>query len=191
MTAVYIAALLPLFALSAFFSASETVLLSLSPAQIARIGSAHPRVGRWITAWMKAPSHVLSAILAGNTLVNFAIASLGYLLLLRIMPDYAAAVSVPICTLLLLFFGEIGPKQYALARAEKLAPFCARALRISMIVLAPFSALMIAGSRLFQDKLSRERRALSDEELRAVVKAAAFSGEITAKEATLILETIQ
>ena len=181
-----ISALIVLFLLSAFFSASETVLFSLTPLQVRRLKDRRPAVGARIAAWLEEPSRVLSTILAGNTLVNFAIAGLGYLLLERTVPRYAEVLSVPLFTLLLLMFGEIVPKQFALRHAERLGPACARALKACLVLLAPFSRLMVAGSRVFGNLLTRERRALSDDEMRTVVESAAASGELDREEASMV-----
>ena len=150
--------LLVLFILSAFFSSAETVLFSLTPRQLQALERARPSVARRIDGWQKEPSRILSTILAGNTLVNFAIASLGYMLMLRFVATGTAAVSVATFTLLLLVFGEILPKQYAMRHAERMAPFCVRMLLFWRVMLKPFSALMVAGSRVFGDLLARERR---------------------------------
>ena len=181
-----ISALFVLFIFSAFFSASETVLFSLTPLQVRRLKDRRPAVGARIAEWLADPSRVLSTILAGNTLVNFAIAGLGYLLLERTVPLYAEVVSVPLFTLLLLLFGEIVPKQYALRHAESLAPACTRALNVGLVLLAPFSRLMVAGSRVFGNLLTRERRALSDDELRLIVESTAASGELDREEASMV-----
>ena len=186
MTVVLLAVLAVLFVLSAFFSSSETVLFSLTPRQLQTIEASRPAVGRRLAAWQKEPSQALSTILAGNTLVNFAIASLGYMLMVRYVAHGTAAVSVATFTLLLLVFGEIVPKQYAMRHAERLAPHCVRMLAFWLMVLKPFSLLMVAGSRVFGDLLARERRALSDDELRAVVEAAAASGELDREEASMV-----
>ena len=184
--ALSISALFVLFLFSAFFSASETVLFSLTPLQVRRLKDRRPAVGARIATWLEEPSRVLSTILAGNTLVNFAIAGFGYLLLERTAPGYAEVVSVPLYTLLLLFFGEIVPKQFALRHAERLAPWCARALNVFLFALTPFSRLVVAGSRVFGNLLTRERRALSDDEVRTVVESAAASGELDSEEASMV-----
>ena len=181
-----ISVLVCLFGLSAFFSSAETVLFSLTPRQLQAIEQVNPSVGKRLGAWQKEPARILSTILAGNTLVNFAIASLGYMLMLRFVTKGTAAVSVATFTLLLLVFGEILPKQYAMRHAEKMAAFCVRMLLFWRIVLKPFSVLMVAGSRVFSDLLTRERRALSDDELRAVVESAAASGELDREEASMV-----
>ena len=181
-----ISALFVLFLLSAFFSASETVLFSLTPLQVRRLKDRSPAVGARVVRWREDPSRVLSSILAGNTLVNFAIAGIGYLLLERTVPGYAEVVSVPLFTLLLLIFGEIVPKQFALRHAERLAPGCTRALKVCLVLLMPFSRLMVAGSRVFGNLLTRERRALSDDEMRTIVESAAASGELDREEASMV-----
>ena len=165
-----------LFALSAFFSASETVLFSLTPLQLRRISEKSPAVGSRISGWLADPSRILSTILAGNTLVNFAIATCGYLALRSVAPGCAEPVSVVVFTLLLLVFGEIVPKQYSMRKAEMLAPFVTRALGMWYVALWPASRVMALSSRAFKDLLQRERRALSDDELRAVVQSVAASG---------------
>ena len=186
MVLAFILILLILFILSAFFSSAETVLFSLTPRQLQALERARPSVARRIGGWQKEPSRILSTILAGNTLVNFAIASLGYMLMLQFVATGTAAVSVATFTLLLLVFGEILPKQYAMRHAERMAPFCVRMLLFWRVVLKPFSALMVAGSRVFGDLLARERRALSDDELRAVVESAAATGELDREEASMV-----
>ena len=184
--ALSILALFVLFLFSAFFSASETVLFSLTPLQVRRLKDRRLAVGARIASWLEEPSRVLSTILAGNTLVNFAIAGVGYLLLERTVPKWADVVSVPLFTLLLLIFGEIVPKQFALRHAESLAPWCARALNVFLFALTPFSRLMVAGSRVFQNLLTRERRALSDDEMRTIIESAAASGELDSEEASMV-----
>ena len=186
MVAALVSVLVVLFALSAFFSSAETVLFSLTPRQLQAMERVKPSVARRIEGWQKEPARILSTILAGNTLVNFAIASLGYMLMLRIVETGTAAVSVATFTLLLLVFGEILPKQYAMRHAEKMSAFCVRMLLFWRVVLKPFSSLMVAGSRVFGDLLARERRALSDDELRAVVESAAATGELDREEASMV-----
>ncbi len=182
----YLAVLVPLFALSAIFSASETVLFSLSPRQRHRLALRRPGVGKAVEKWLQNPSQVLSTILAGNTLVNFALVSVGFLAMRRCLPQYAEAATVPLFTLLLLIFGEIGPKQYAMRHAEPLAVPCVMLLRFFTILLRPFSIMMVAAGRVFGDLLAHERRALSDDEFKAVVEGAAASGVLDREEANMV-----
>ena len=178
--------MLVLFALSAFFSGSETILFSITPAQRQRIrerdAAADTRIGRCLSD----SARLLSTLLVGNTLVNFAIAALGYRLFVRMMPGVGGLLAVPVMTVALLLFCEITPKQIALRRVESLAPVCARLLLFWGKVFAPFNAVLHVVSNAFSKSLSRERRALSDGELVSVLEAASERGEFSAADAEMV-----
>lgn len=180
------AAIAILTVLSAFFSSAETVLFSLAPVQLRRLRQRKPALAASLERKLADPSRPLSAILAGNTLVNFAIASLGYRLVSLYMDTGAAGTSVAVFTLLLLVFGEIAPKQFGMRNAEKLAPFYNAGLDAAMRLLSPACMLMMRWSRVFKDFLKRERRALSDDDLRAVMETAAAGGVLDREEEWMV-----
>jgi len=178
--------LLVLFALSAFFSGSETVIFSITSAQRQRIRerdrTADERIGRCLDD----SARLLSTLLVGNTFVNFAIASIGYRLFSAAWPGIGGVMAVPVMTVLLLLLGEITPKQVALRRPEALAPICARFLLFWGRILTPFNFVLRSVSNAFGKALERERRALSDEELVSVLDAAAETGEFSPEDADMI-----
>ena len=183
--AVSIILLVALFALSFFFSGSETILFSLSPSQRQRIGERIAEDGARVAACRDDSALLLSTLLVGNTLVNVAIATIGYRLLSASFPG-GGWLAVPVMTVFLLFFGEITPKQIALRYAERLAPSCARALLFWRRALAPFSFLLKSASRAFRKALQRERRALSDAELVSVLEASTERGEFAGADTEMI-----
>lgn len=182
---VQILALVPLFLLSFFFSGSETVLFSLTSLQRQRIRARNPRADARIGRCLEDSALLLSTLLVGNTLVNFALATLGYHLFSAWIPS-GGWISVPAMTVALLVFGEITPKQIALRRAESLAPICARLLLFWKAVLAPFNLVLRSASRAFAKSLRRERRALSDEELLSVLEAASERGEFSRADTEMV-----
>ena len=153
-----------LFALSAFFSSSETVLFSLTGTQRARIAERSPRTARLIDACLADKPVLFSTILVGNTFVNFALSAAGYAAFRELLPGWGW-LAVPVMTVLLLLLGEITPKRIALRHAEAIAPHCARLLVFWRHVLSPFNAVLRFTSRAFAPALERERRALSDEKM--------------------------
>ncbi|MBR2941421.1 MAG: DUF21 domain-containing protein, partial [Kiritimatiellae bacterium] len=167
--------LLALFALSFFFSGSETILFSLTSAQRQRIAARDKSAGDAVEACLGDSALLLSTLLVGNTLVNFAIATIGYRLFAEWIPA-GGVLAVPVMTVGLLVFGEITPKQIALRRAESLAPASARLLLFWRKVLAPLNFFLKSASRAFRRSLERERRALSDAELLSVLEASAERG---------------
>ncbi len=110
-----------LLVLSAFFSATEIALFSLSKLQLRRLRNEHPQRGQLIAELLEKPQRLLSAILFGNTVVNIAAAIIGYDALQRVSPRHADALAVPVMTLLILVFGEVTPKAIVIRRAEKFA----------------------------------------------------------------------
>src|SRR5712691_6681561 len=110
--------LLGLLAASAFFSATEIALFSLSKLQLRRLRSDHPHRGQMISELLEKPQRLLSAILFGNTLATIAGAVVGYDFLQRTVPEHADALAVPAMTLLILVCGEVAPKAVVIRRAD-------------------------------------------------------------------------
>ena len=178
--------LLLLFALSAFFSGSETVLFSLSPIQVQRIRNRNAVAGARLETLLGDPALILSTLLVGNTLVNFAIASVGYVVIDSLIPRWSEAIAIPFMTVSLLLFGEVTPKRVAINNAERLAPLCSRLLLFWLWLLRPFNVVLTAGSRVFKKSLRRERRALLTDELRTVVEVGEEQGVLDAEEASMV-----
>ena len=185
-SAAALAALVVLFALSAAFSGSETILFSLTGLQRLRIRERDPAAERRIARCVDDSAMLLSTILVGNTLVNFAIATIGYRLFSGAFGRGGGFAAVPVMTVLLLLFGEIAPKRFAMKYAEKLAPACSRFLLFWRAALAPFNRAFRFSSRAFGGAIERERRALSDAELVSVIEAAAERGDFARTEAEMI-----
>ena len=144
--------LIALFALSFFFSGSETILFSLTQQQRQRIGERNAAAGAAVAECLNDSALLLSTLLVGNTLVNFAIATIGYGLFAAWFPA-GGVVAVPAMTVGLLVFGEITPKQIALRNAERLAPASARLMLFWKKVLAPFSFFLKSASRAWRGEL--------------------------------------
>jgi CBS domain containing-hemolysin-like protein len=108
--------------LSAFFSAAETTLTTLSAFKVRQIVEQHPRTGRALRLWETNHASVLATILIGNTVVNVTAGSLATDLATQF---YSMTTGVPLAiggvTILLLVVGEIFPKTLARAYADQLA----------------------------------------------------------------------
>ena len=178
--------LILLFCLSAFFSGSETILFSLTGAQRSRIKAKSAKDDAAIATCVSDSAMLLSTLLVGNTLVNFAIATIGYGLFASSFPTWGGLVAVPSMTVFLLLFGEITPKRLAMKYAETLAPPCARFLIFWRTVLNPFNVAFRFSARAFSSAVERERRALSDAELVSVLESAAERGDFAADDAEMI-----
>ena len=183
---LYLLILLVLIALSALFSGSETVLFTLSPVQVQRIGRRNSADGARLTPCLDAPDKTLSTILVGNTFVNFSIASVGYLVIDSLVPQYSEAINVVVVTIVLLLCGEVAPKRLGLHYAETLAPFVCRYVLVWLVLLSPLTFLMTRGAKPFKRFFIRERKTLNNEELLSVVEMSEEQGVLDQEEALMV-----
>lgn len=188
----FVLAFVILLALSAFFSGCETAYLSLSPMQIQRIGEKRPALGRRIARMLANPEVLLSTLLIGNTFVNAALAAVGFAFVSQcgeaewIPTAYVEVTSIVAVTGLVLLFGEISPKQYAIRHAEALMPMMTRVLVAIIPVLYPLTWCLRKLLKPFRKSLTPERRSVSDEELMSVVNLGAERGAIDTEESAMV-----
>ncbi len=161
--------------LSAFFSASETALISCNPYTLDYLEEKGSRRAKAIKRLLSRVDQLLAAILIGNNLVNIAAASLATLVFLSIIPDRNQAVLVAtlVTTLLVLFFGEINPKTFAAYHPMRVSLFVVHPVRLFVILFYPLvkaftflSRLIVRGSP--EEKGDRSS-ALNEEEIKLLL----------------------
>ena len=118
---VLIGLLVLLLMLSAFFSGSETALMSLNRYRLRHRAREGHRGARLADELLKRPDRLIGLILLGNNLVNFSAASLVAIIALELGGEPAVALGTVILTLLVLIFSEAAPKTLAALHPEKLA----------------------------------------------------------------------
>ena len=110
-----------LIALSAFFSSTETALMSLNRYRLrhqARAGHRGARLAEWL---LQRPDRLIGLILLGNTAVNIAAASLATILALRVGGEGAILAGTIMLTVVMLIFGEVAPKTIAALNPARIA----------------------------------------------------------------------
>jgi len=110
-----------LLLLSAFFSGSETALMSLNRYQLRHKARSGHRGARLAERLLKRPDRVIGLILLGNNLVNFFAASLVGVTAFKMGGEPAAALGAVALTLVVLVFSEAAPKTIAALHPERLA----------------------------------------------------------------------
>jgi Mg2+/Co2+ transporter CorB len=116
-----ISLLIVLLMLSAFFSGSETALMSLNRYQLRHKSRQGHRGARLAERLLKRPDRLIGLILLGNNLVNFSAASLVAVIAFEIGGQPAVALGTLILTLAVLIFSEAAPKTLAAMHPERLA----------------------------------------------------------------------
>jgi Mg2+/Co2+ transporter CorB len=164
-------------ALSAFFSSTETALMSINRYRLrhrAREGSTGARAAEKLLAQ---PDRLIGLILICNNFVNSAAAAIVTVICLSLGGEAFAAVGVGIFTVVLIIFGEVAPKTFGALYPEKLALPAALVYQVLLKVLYPIVWVtnLFANAVLRLLGISREKASttsLSREELRTVVAEA-------------------
>jgi Mg2+/Co2+ transporter CorB len=138
--------LIILLVLSAFFSGSETALMSLNRYQLRHKARQGHRGARIAERLLKRPDRLIGLILLGNNLVNFSAASLVAVIALEIGGQPAVALGTLLLTLAVLIFSEAAPKTLAALHPERLAFPAARIYSPLLKIMYPIVWLTNAAS---------------------------------------------
>ncbi len=110
-----------LLVLSAFFSATETALMSLNRYRLrhqSRSGHRGARVAEWL---LQRPDRLIGLILLGNTGANIAAAALMTVVAQRLGGEGAVLVATFLLTVVVLIFCEVAPKTIAALNPARIA----------------------------------------------------------------------
>ena len=113
--------LLVLLLLSAFFSGSETALLTLNRYRLRHKAEQGHRGARLARALLERPDRLIGLILLGNNFVNIMASSVATVIALRIGGEAYIGVAAGLLTLVVLIFSEVTPKTLATLHPERLA----------------------------------------------------------------------
>ncbi len=139
-----VGAILLLLVMSALFSGSETALTAASRGKLraqADKGSTGAAVALKVT---EDNERMIGALLLGNNIVNITSASLATALLTRMFGDSGVALATFVMTCLVLIFGEVLPKTYAITNAEVAASRVAPLIRVVILVFSPVVSVVRA-----------------------------------------------
>ncbi len=110
-----------LIVLSAFFSGSETSLMSLNRYRLKHLVKNKHRGARLTQNLLAKPERVIGLILIANNAINLSAASIAGIICVRIWGDIGYAIATASLTIIILVFAEITPKTLASLHPEKVA----------------------------------------------------------------------
>jgi Mg2+/Co2+ transporter CorB len=174
---VLVALLIVLLLASAFFSGTETALMSLNRYRLrhlARTGHRAARVAEWL---LQRPDRLIGLILLGNTAANIAAAAIVTVIASRVGGDGAIFVGTLILTFVVLIFAEVAPKTIGAINPPRLALPAALVYYVVLKVASPLVWLINLFANGFLRLLGFRAdqiatHSLSAEELRTVVAEA-------------------
>ncbi|MCK5478971.1 MAG: HlyC/CorC family transporter [Methylococcales bacterium] len=169
--------LVALLLLSAFFSGSETALMTLNRYRLQHLVKHRHRGAIKAHRLLKRPDRLMGLILLGNNFVNIIAASLTTVIAMRFGGEEAILIGTGLLTLAVLIFSEVTPKTLAAIKPEVLAYPAAWIYTPLLKLLYPFvwivnlvSNLLLRIVGINAAKIKQE--SLNKDELKSIVSDA-------------------
>ena len=162
--------------LSAFFSGSETGLMSLNRYRLKHLAEKNHLGAVRAVKLLQHPEKLITLILLGNNFVNILITQLATYIGWRLYGEAGIAIAAGVLTLIILLFAEVTPKTLAATNPEKIALPAAYVYQPLSILMSPlvmiidWSAKMVLKLFRYSGRHS-DPDALTSEELRIAVDA--------------------
>ncbi|MGC7589187.1 HlyC/CorC family transporter [Bisgaard Taxon 46] len=165
--------LIVLLITSAYFSGSETGLLSANRYRLRHLAEKGHKGAKKAEKLLKKTDVLLSLILICNNLVNITASAITTIIGMRLYGDAGVAIATGALTFVMLIFAEILPKTIAARYPEKVAFTSSHLLSVFLRLFTPVVYLMnliIQGIlALLRLKSDAKSNSLSPEELRSIV----------------------
>jgi putative hemolysin len=180
-----------LLALSAFFSGSETALMSISSLRLAHLSKAKPIRARLVERILQKPERLIGTILLGNNLVNVALSAIATAFAISLWGQKGIAYVTVVLTIAILIFAEITPKVYAKYFNERVSFFTAPLLNGIMVFSNPIvvavtyvtnKMLLLVGV----DVRKMKRPLITEDEVKTCIKMGWDEGAITSEERKML-----
>lgn len=181
---IFLALLLLIFflMLSAFWSASEIALNSLSRYRVKKLIVLKKSIAEPLLRWLNSPYYLLTVILTGNVLsdmmVSFLFSSLAVTIFYMVNRNVLDFITWVVATFTVLIIGEITPKIYSRANSQKVAlltvPLLAQIEHVTKPFLYPI--MKILDLMFSKDDEKDEYPALTREEVETLISEADKEG---------------
>lgn len=175
-----------LIILSAFFSGSETALLSINDYKLNHlIEKKHSKRLQLIKHLRQDKHKLLTGILIANNVINLSASALATTLALKLFGSYGPAISTGVLTFLILVFGEITPKAFATTHPISYSKLAVYPLNLVVTILSPIIFIFqFITKLLIRNKVDGPK--ISEEELKSIIKLGEKEGSIDKEEKEMI-----
>lgn len=135
--------------LSAFFSSSETALMSVSKIRIRSLADEGNKKAKKVEKLLEDTDSLIATILVGNNLVNILCSSITTALAISMYGDAGVGIATGIVTIIILIFAEITPKSLATKYAEQMSLGVCNIIGMIIVVLKPVVYILNIISKFF------------------------------------------
>jgi len=182
--------LIILIALSSFFSASETALMSVSKIRLRHMVEEGVPRAELVEKLTEDSNRLLGTILIGNNVVNIVASAIATVLATDMFGNKGVGIATGVITILVLIFGEITPKSIAKQKSEVVALKVAILIHFIVVIFKPFVYIFTALSSFFIRILGGDpneaRSFITQEELRTMVGVSEEEGVLENVEKEMI-----
>lgn len=182
--------ILVLVFLSAFFSSSETALVTVNKIRMKNLAENGDKRAAKVLKVTSDSGKMLSAILIGNNIVNIGASSIATMLAVDIFGDIGSGIATGVLTLVILIFGEVSPKTMATIKADSFSLAIAGIIDVLMFVLTPVIFIINTFAsgvlRLLRINPYDADKAMTEDEIRTIVDESQESGVIEDEEREMI-----
>lgn len=185
-----------LLILSGIFSGSETALFGTRRENLKDIKSAR---SKRTLRLLERPQKLLISILIGNTLVNIALTTLVALLMLQLSEHFhwphiiTAFIEIVVVTIMVLIFGEIIPKTFALRNTTKVSLQNSWFIGICYTLFFPLTVVLYFIGKVTERsfKVSSDTLIEHEEDIKTLVQIGEERGEFEEKEIEMITSLLE
>ncbi|MBP5732663.1 MAG: HlyC/CorC family transporter [Lachnospiraceae bacterium] len=182
-----------LIVLSAFFSSAETALTAANKVRLRSLEEEGNKRAARVNKLLDHNSKMLSAILIGNNVVNLSASALAATMAMRI--SLAVSIATFVLTLVILIFGEVIPKTWAMHFSDRLALAYGGVIYALTTVLTPLIFLIdkISGLVLFLFHVDPNEKTstMTENELKTYVDVSHEDGVIESEEREIIYNVFE
>lgn len=179
-----------LILLSYFFSSAETAFTTVNQVRLRTLAQEGSKRADRVISILEQYSKMLSTILIGNNIVNISASSVATTFAISLWGNYAVGFMTGALTLIILIFGEIIPKTWAMNNSESISLAYSGVIRTLMTVLTPvifiIDKLALGFLRLLHINSNDNNKVISENELKTYVDVSHEGGAIESEERELI-----
>lgn len=187
---IQITILVALLFFSAFFSMSETALMSMSKIRLRHLVENHVKHAKLTQDLLDHPNQLLGTILVGNNLVNIAASAIATSIAIYFWNNKGVGIATFLMTLLILIFGEITPKNIAIDYTEEIVLFIAPIMNVFVKIFSPIVWVLTNFTNgllhLFGVNKQEKKPLITEEELKTIVEVSSQEGVLESDEKEII-----
>jgi CBS domain containing-hemolysin-like protein len=177
--------------LSAFFSSSEVALISITRAKARTLVNEGKPGSKAVAALKESPEHLLITILIGNNIVNVAAATLATSIAIKAFGDIGVGIATFFVVIVLLVFGEIGPKIYAARASDSFALTVAPVVLFLSRIFSPLIWLVEKVSPTFGIGKEAGEASVTEEEIKEWIDVGKEDGTIEQGEQEMLYSVLE